>query len=598
VGLKICRSLSLFLVSFSFAGLLDAAPMLRLVSATVGPVSTTAGTAGPTQIVEAYNAGTGSLNLTMSSSVSWIAPTVGASRACTTTTLAQTCIPLSFALNTAALSAGTNTGIVTVTDPNAVDSPQTITVTVNVGGGIPSSLSVYVPPGGALDTPAPTNSAVSWHAATNDGNQWLSLAITGAGSFKFNYPYTIHVAAQSGNTPGTYSGTLAISGSTFAGDNKTVPVTMNVTTGALARQPAPVTVTLAQGTPANGFFGPYIIISGFGQTGLSTATPTVATANSGTWLTAAALSPPSIPPGSVGAALAFDVTGLSPGTYTGTVKFATNAVAVCATGCTAGGAITVPVTLIVEAKGAPVITYQGVQDNATFVPGDTVSQGDVMVVKGDQLSLSAIALGPAPPLPTQLADTKVLVNNSAAPLFYTSYGQLAFQMPVTTPAGTAMVQVQRTDGSLSNSVSVNVAAAAPKLLLIYGGPYGAIVNQDGSLPLPSGYSTSAFAAHPAHAGDTLTMYAIGLGPTNPSVGTGQPAPSSPPYAPLVATAQVNFGNNPFAPEIIPLYAGLTPTYAGLYQVNVTIPSGVTPGTVYLVLELPTGMSNPVAIEVQ
>lgn len=565
--------------------------MLRLVSSTVGPVSVTAGANGATQTIEAYNAGTGSLNLSMTSSVSWIAPTVGAARACTTTTLAQSCIPLNFALNTASLSAGTYTGIVTVSDPNAVDAPQTVTVTVNVGGGIPSSLTVYVPPGGAYDAAAPTNSAVSWKAATQDGNQWLSLSVNGEGSFTFNYPYVIQIAPQAANTSGTYTGTLTIGGSSFAGDNKAVAVTMNVTTQPIAQQPAPINVTLAQGAPVFAYpFSPSITINNSGQSGLTIGSPTVTTANGGTWLTAAGIS--------TGAVLSFNVTGLSPGAYTSSVQFSTNAIGVCNVGCASGGAVTVPVDLTVEATGAPVVSYQGVTDNATFVPGDTVAQGDVMVVKGDQLSLSAYTPGQAPPLSTQVADTSVLVNGVAAPIYYTSYGQIAFQMPENAAIGTALVQVKRTDGTLSNTVSVNVAASAPKLLLLYGGPYGAIVNSDGSFPMPTSYAQPGYPAHPANVGDTLVLYAIGLGPTNPAVATGAPAPSTPPYGPLVTTPAVSFGSNPFSPQAIPLYAGLTPTYAGLYQINVQIPAGTPSGTVYITLEFPTGMSNSVAIQVQ
>src|SRR5579872_5874429 len=107
----------------------QAAPQLRLVSSTVGPVTVAAASNGSTQTVEAYNIGSGSLNLTVSSSVSWIGATVGTPRACTTTRASQNCIPLNFALNTQALPAGSATGIVTVSDPNAIDSPQTITVT-------------------------------------------------------------------------------------------------------------------------------------------------------------------------------------------------------------------------------------------------------------------------------------------------------------------------------------------------------------------------------------------------------------------------------------------------------------------------------------
>src|ERR1019366_4178373 len=106
---------------------LSAAPRLRLVSSTVGPVSIAQGANGSAPAVEAYNAADGSLNLSLTSSVSWIAGSVGAQRACTSRS--GTCTPLQFALNTTTLPAGTATGIVTVSDPNAVDAPQTITVT-------------------------------------------------------------------------------------------------------------------------------------------------------------------------------------------------------------------------------------------------------------------------------------------------------------------------------------------------------------------------------------------------------------------------------------------------------------------------------------
>lgn len=577
--------------------------MLRLTTSTLGPFSVAQGSNYQAQTIEAYNAGTGTLNLTATvaqTATSWLAANVGTARTCTTTRAASSCIPINFTFNTSSLAAGTYTGIVTINDPNAVDAPQTVTVTVNVGGGIPSSLNVYVAPGATVDTVIPTNNSVTGTARTNDGNQWLALELSGAGSFSFSNPYVVQVKPQAANGPGTYTGTLTISGSAFAPDNKAIAVTMNVTTGAIAQQPAPVNLTLAQGTVAADYFGTEATVTNSGQATLTVSgAPAVAT-NGGNWMTATVLTPPSIPPGSVGAYLNFDTTGLSPGTYTGTVKFSTNAAAVCGTtGCTAGGTVTVPVNLTVEAAGAPVITYQGVLDNATFVPGATVAQGDVMAVKGDRLSLSAIALGPAPPLPTTLADTSVLVNGTPAPLYYTSYGQIAFQMPVNTPTGTATVQVKRTDGSVSNSVSVNVAAAAPKLLLIYNSQYAAAVNQDGSLPLPASYSlTGGFAAHPAKAGDTLVFYAIGLGATSPAVATGQPAPSTAPYAPLVSTPTVNFGGSPFSPTATPSYAGLTPTYAGLYQVNVQIPPGVRPGTVYVYLATASGTSNSVAIEVQ
>jgi hypothetical protein len=402
--------------------------MLRLVNTTVGPVSVATGTNGGTQTVEAYNAGDGALNLTATptdpatgKAVTWLQASVQTSRGCTTTTLSGTCIPIVLSLNTAALPAGSSTAVVTVTDPNAADSPQTITVTVAMGGGIPSTVNAYVATNGSLDIPITTTSALRYTATTQDKNPWLSLG--GGGSF--NFSYTIHLAPQPANAPGTYTGSLSISGSSFAGDNKIVPVTMNVTNSPIAQGPAgPINIRQAQGAPP--FAPPYtaipLTVNSIGQQGLTFGTPTVSTGAS--WLTAAA--------NGAGANLTIDSTaaGLAPGSYSATVTIPSNAI---------NGSVTVPVNLLVVPKGPPVIAFQGVQDNATFNPGDNLTPGDVAVVKGEQLSFSPFTSGSAPPLATTVADASVLVNGTPAPLFYTLYGQIAFQVPTTTPAGNALV---------------------------------------------------------------------------------------------------------------------------------------------------------------
>src|SRR6185369_1186207 len=136
--------------------------------------------------------------------------------------------------------------------------------------------------------------------------------------------------------------------------------------------------------------------------------------------------------------------------------------------------------------------------NGTFAAGDPATGGDVMVVLGDQLSFGELTVGKAPPLAKEVGGAKVLVNGVEAPMYYSSYGQLAFQMPYGTPSGSAEVQVER-DGLRSNKVSVDVAARAPRMLQIGVGTYGAIVNQDGSIPMPTG-SFPGVNTHPAAAG--------------------------------------------------------------------------------------------------
>jgi uncharacterized protein (TIGR03437 family) len=567
--------------SLAFATFCHAAPALRLTNSTVGPVSIAVGGSVAAPLIEAYNGGNGTLTLgTPQISVPWVTATVGAAAPCTTTTLAATCFPIQLHLNATGLAASATpySGTVTITAPNAVDAPQIIAVVAQVGGAVPSSVSVYVAPGSTLQVPFTTNNYISYQSKTNDGNPWLSLALQGAGSFRFVLPYYIQIAPQPSQTSGTYSGTVTTSGSSFPGDNKTIPVTMNVTSQPIA-QASPVNVVVAQGAaPLTYPCTPLLSVANSGVTALTLQSPVV---SGGSWLTATGYP--------AGAVLSFNPSGLAAGSYSANVTMASNA---------ANGAVSVPVTMQVEATGPPYINYQGVLDNATFVPGDSVSPGDIVIAQGDQLSLQSYTAGPAPPLANSVGGASVSVNGEAAPLYYSCYGQLAFQMPTDVATGTALVIVQRSDGTTSNTVSVTVAPRAPKILLIGGGPYGAIVNAtDGSYPAPVGTFPGSN-AHPAAAGNVLTIYAIGMGPTNPAVATGAPAPSTGTLAQLTATPLVNFGGNISPVYATPSFAGLSPTYAGLYQINVTVPPGAPKGVTAISLDFPDSTSNTVLIALQ
>jgi uncharacterized protein (TIGR03437 family) len=555
------RFLRAALVPLGFATLLHAAPMLRLATTAVVPVPLPAGASGGTQIVEAYNAGDGSLSLSgnPTSSVSWIATSYGAPRACTTTTASATCIPIQLALNTSALAAGTYTGSVTVNGAtNVVDAPQTITVTVRIGG-----VDVYVAPGSSRDVSFTANSPVTWVATTQDGNRWLSLVVDGGGSFRFTFPYKIHVAPPSGVTSGTYTGSLAIGGSALGADNQTVPVTMRVTTQPIAQaSPDHVTARLAQGAAP---LAMQISLANLGQGSLPIGAVSATTTDGGKWLTASANS-------GGWAAITLDPGALAPGFYTGSVSIASSAV---------NGTVTAPVSFQVVAKGAPLANYMGVVDNAIFGSGDAVARGDIVDVFGEQFLFANIAFSPGLPLATLITGSSVLVNGRAAPLYFSSYSQIAFQVPMETALGTAQVQVQR-DGIAGNIISVQVVDRAPRILVI--------TNPDGSL---------SSSAHPAKAGDTLVIWAIGLGATNPAVGTNVPAPGSEPLARLTTMPSVEFGVGFFGSvSVTPAYAGLSPGSVGLYQVNAAIPPGVPSGLVNVTLIFPDSVSNIVQVPVQ
>jgi len=487
-------------------------------------------------------------------------------------------------LNTAALNAGIYTGLVTLTDANAIDSPQQITVTVNVAG-LPASVTAYVtPPGGPLASvflPLYPQGSIASTVKTNSGGNWIQLVANGL--FQTGAPYGIQVSSNSAATPGNYTGSVTLTGSNAA-DNKTINVTMTVTNSPIvAAVTAPVQLTaIAGGSKAS---APVALTNiGGGTLAITGAT---ATSSSGSFLSAAA--------NEGNLTITAEPGSLTAGTYTGAVTIASNAAN--------NGDISIPVVFTVEAAGTPLIYSGGVVNIGNF-QSDGAAPGDILAIFGDQLAAAGtFAQNPGqPPLATTLGSIQVLVNGVPAPLYFVSAGQVNFQLPYEVPLGqTASVQVVA-KGTPGNLRSLTVTASVPRMLVwpasVIAGGYGIVVNQDYSLVLPAGTSVPGFQAHPAKAGDTITIYCTGLGQTAPGAVTGAAATASPleTISNVTISSGGGFGGN-FSTATA-AFAGLTPTAVGLYQVNVTLPADVQTGALVPISVTVNGaVSNTVYVAV-
>ena len=551
---------------------LQAQPRLRLADATVGPVSVAVGANGPTVSVATTNSGSGSLSLSASSSVTWISTSIGAGGNCSVFP-GQTCFNVNIALNTSALPKGTYTGFVTVSDPNAIDAPQTISVTVAVGGSVPDSINLFVAPNGSSDSAIfSTNNIVQ--STVSPANSWLSFSFSGNNSFATTLPYRILAKHQPGMAEGAYNGTVTIAGSNVAADNKAVAVALRVTTQPIIQ----LSATSLRARAAQGAAKQLkrFVYSNRGQGSLTLGD---VTASGGTWLTVQAFPQFNI----------FDVnidpTNLAPGSYNGTITVASNAI---------NGTQTVPIAVDVFAQGVPVSTR--VANNATFASDEEIGQGTIVALFGDQLTLQAPISAASLPLPQTLGGARVLVNNVPAPVYYTQYDQINFQVPFDAALGIGSVRVER-DGRLGNPITIRIAARAPRLLRLGIGEYGIAVNQDQSFPIPV---TPGINSRPARAGDVLVIYALGIGQTSPSAVSGAASPTNP-LAQIPATSTVTFGaGSPGGGSVVtPLFVGLTPNFVGLYQINVAVPND-SPRASRVGLQLTTGLasSNVVEIAVQ
>ncbi|MBI4443384.1 MAG: IPT/TIG domain-containing protein [Acidobacteria bacterium] len=234
----------------------------------------------------------------------------------------------------------------------------------------------------------------------------------------------------------------------------------------------------------------------------------------------------------------------------------------------------------------PFVNRDGVVNGASFLPGTSpVAPGSIVSVFGANMA-SSIADAPSLPLPRQLLNTSVVIGGILAPLFFAAPNQINAQLPEEI-AGLSSVPVTIVSrGIAGNTVSLNVVSQNPGIFSLddSGKGPGKVLNQDGTRNDP---------ASPERIGNTLQVFATGLGDTNPSVTTGASAPSEP----------LSHNINPPTATIdgVPApvsFSGRSPGYVGLDQVNVVIPAGVSTGRpVPLVITAGPNSGNTVTVNV-
>ena len=95
-------------------------------------------------------------------------------------------------------------------------------------------------------------------------------------------------------------------------------------------------------------------------------------------------------------------------------------------------------------------------------------------------------------------------------------------------------------------------------------------------------------------GDTLEIYCTGLGDVTPRAVAGFPVPPSP-LSQAINPVTLTIGSV----KVPVFFAGPTPGFTGLYQVNATIPAGIAPSTqVPLVLSQGGRTSATITVPVQ
>jgi uncharacterized protein (TIGR03437 family) len=231
---------------------------------------------------------------------------------------------------------------------------------------------------------------------------------------------------------------------------------------------------------------------------------------------------------------------------------------------------TVPATTVLTAivKPGPSISPKGVICAAGPAPFPyDVAPGAYVSIYGSNLAESTMAA--TQPYPAQIGDVQVLVNGVAQPLVFVSAGQINFVYANSTP-GITQLTVKNMNGQ--NTANVRVAPATPSIFLLDS------VSTAAAIDVTTGTVVSSSA--PFHAGDVMSLYLTGLGATNRINGLD--------YAQIAPTVSVGGLACPVS------YAGRAPSFAGLDQINCTIPGGIASGTSAAVIVTSNGRASNTA----
>jgi uncharacterized protein (TIGR03437 family) len=558
----------------------------------------------PSQSIVVLNPGSGSLKWTAAASSlsgSWlsVSPSSGAAGDSAVVTV-----------NPANLLRGTYYGIVQFTANGASNSPQTAVVVLNVvpATSIVISLEptalIFVASQAASANPAPetitvansSNEAVSFTAAAVSPQAGLFSVNPASATVSSASPAQLTITANvSGLAPGQYSGTIELQfadGSTgqaalllIVTPSSSAAVRAGSTRNAAAAPAActpskllPVSTALSENFNATAAWPTALQVTVVDDCGSPMGPGNV----TGSFSTG---DPP--------LAMASLGSGQWSGTWQPSFTTATTPVVITVTAQSSLPVLT-GVALIAGTlqpnTATPAISPNGVVSTASYAPNAPLAPGAFASIFGNLLATSTAQAG-ALPFGTELGGAQVIVGGQLVPIQYSSGGQINILLPYgLTPDSTQQLIVQQ-GLTYSTPQSITIAPAQPAVFTQDQSGHGPAVI---TVVKPNGVQFNADASHPASAGDALVIYCSGLGAVNLPVAAGSASPQSP-AAKIANPIAVTIGGIT-APVS---FAGLSPNLAGLYQVNVTVPSGITPGpSVPVSLTMGALSSPPVTIAIQ
>ena len=234
-------------------------------------------------------------------------------------------------------------------------------------------------------------------------------------------------------------------------------------------------------------------------------------------------------------------------------------------------------------NSAPVLFTNGTVHAYNPQVGGALAPGTLVEIYGTNMASGTVPASTVP-LATTMGGTTVLIGGIPAPLLYVSPGQVNAQVPFELDPSKQYQIVVSANGALTTPQPIQTAPTTPGIDAFRDGSLVAFHAADGSLISQTS---------PAKPGEYVVMFLLGMGQTSNPVVSGVASPLDPLARPAVSpTLTLNGADVPVA------FAGLTPGFVGLYQINLLIPAGMPDGNATLVVSQGGSASNTTILPIR
>jgi uncharacterized protein (TIGR03437 family) len=231
--------------------------------------------------------------------------------------------------------------------------------------------------------------------------------------------------------------------------------------------------------------------------------------------------------------------------------------------------VTVRLTVQTPGEAPPQVAVGGVLNAASFSLQTPVAPGTIVSIFGTGFTDAAALLAAQGfPLPNELDGTWAMIGAETVPLLAVVSTQINAMLPFDLVVDTSVPIVVIRNNAISAPQLIGMVSSQPGVFSQSetGAGIGIVV-----IVHPDGSQAEAGGGNSATAGDAVVIYCTGLGDATPRAVAGFPVPPSPlSYANDTVTATIGGVNASV------FFAGLSPGFTGLYQVNAMVPSGIAP----------------------